>query len=96
MGSGHLTRIVSTLAATVDQTAPEEPLVHVSGTSIRIMCPWCETWEPPEAFIELQTPPKYPVQCGTVLKHRCPGARSGRGRIFSIRNYNRPAKAVEA
>lgn len=82
----------------MDQKAPQEkPLIHASGTSIRIRCPWCERWEPEEAFIELQTPPNYPEQCGIVLKHRCGTSTrgtSGTSSIFTIRDYRRPSGSV--
>lgn len=71
-----------------EEPADEEPLIF----GRRIRCPWCEIWEPEEAYTELQTPPNYPNQCGVVLKH---GGEEGCKSIFSIRDYQRPAKAVE-
>jgi hypothetical protein len=82
LGNGHSFRIVSTLAAKVDQTAPEVPLVH----GRRIRCPWCEAWEPEESYTELQTPPNYPQQCAVVLKH---GGERGCKKIFSLRRMVR-------
>lgn len=74
-----------------EEPADEEPLIFESNGRLQIRCPWCEIWGPEEAYTELQTPPHYPEQCGVVLKHGGDGCKS----IFSIRNYQRPAKAVE-
>lgn len=54
----------------------EEPLRR--GRMLR--CPWCETWEPLEAFVQLQTPPGYPNQCPPVYKH---GGERGCKSVFA-------------
>lgn len=71
----------------MDQDHTEQSLLFEG----RIRCPWCETWDAEEAFVELQTPPNYPKQCGVVLKH---GGEGGCKRVFSIRDYDRPAEAL--
>lgn len=50
------------------------------GTKIR--CPWCETWDPKDAYTQLQSPPHYSrTQCPPIYKH---GGISGCKKLFAL------------